>query len=188
MLKIPVSQLKSAGNDISKLFKSVDSVKELLKDIDECTFSVLEFSRHLERKNVLMYLSTHLFARHHCFDILNHEPFVHFIRKVRDGYDESNPYHNDIHGVDVMQGAHMFLIKGKLARVAQLDHLDEFSFLFAALMHDFKHNGFTNAFHQNSMSPLAIRYNDMSVQENFHVAETVELLESPDTKILSGLS
>lgn len=39
-------------------------------------------------------------------------------------------------------------------------------------MHDFKHNGFTNVFHQNSMSDLAIRYNDVSVQENFHVAET----------------
>ena len=114
------SPLKNEGNDIFKLFKTVETAKEYLSELDEPAFNILEFNEKIERKNTLIYLSTLLFDRHQCFDIISHEPYMRFIKKVKEGYVESNPYHNDVHGVDVMQGAHMFLMAGKLDKLAEL--------------------------------------------------------------------
>lgn len=47
----------------------------------------------------------------------------------------------------------------------------------------------TNIFHQNTVSDLAIRYNDVSILENFHVAEAFELmLRHKECDILAPLS
>ena len=48
--------------------------------------------------------------------------------------------------------------------------MDMTSFLIASLIHDFKHFGVNNMFLINSQQKLAIRYNDKSVLENYHVA------------------
>ena len=43
------SPLKAAGNDLTKLFKQVQGAKEPLAAVSEPSFSVLEFSRRVER-------------------------------------------------------------------------------------------------------------------------------------------
>jgi hypothetical protein len=62
------------------------------------------------------------------------------------------------------------------------------AFEIAAIIHDFKHNGFTNGYHINSISKLAVRYNDVSVLENFHVAQTYKILEKTECDIFDGLA
>jgi hypothetical protein len=58
--------------------------------------------------------------------------------------------------------------------------MDIASFIIAALIHDYKHFGVNNQFLINTNSKLATRYNDRSVLENYHVAESFKICNSGD--------
>ena len=64
-----------------------------------------------------------------------------------------------------------------MAVLLELNHVDVLSFLLAGICHDLGHDGFTNGYHINAMTDRAIRYSDVSVQENFHVAETFFIMQ-----------
>jgi len=57
--------------------------------------------------------------------------------------------------------------------------------MLAALLHDVGHNGTTNKFHVDTGSELALRYNDTSVQENFHSSLGWKLLQ--ESKLLDNI-
>lgn len=59
--------------------------------------------------------------------------------------------------------ANLFLIKGKLIELAELDQKDILSFLLAGLCHDLGHDGYNNGFHSNAMTERGIRYNDQAI-------------------------
>ena len=67
--------------------------------------------------------------------------------------------------------------KGDLIQLAKLNNLDMLSILTSAVCHDFGHDGLNNAYHVNALSERAVRYNDQAVQENFHVAESFQILK-----------
>jgi hypothetical protein len=50
------------------------------------------------------------------------------------------------------------------------------SYILAAACHDVDHPGVNNIFLIESRDKLAIRYNDISVLENHHVATTFDVL------------
>jgi hypothetical protein len=52
------------------------------------------------------------------------------------------------------------------------------------MCHDIGHPGTNNAFQVNTMSDLAITYNDKAVLENFHCSTTFQLLMQPELNIL----
>lgn len=56
------------------------------------------------------------------------------------------------------------------------------------MCHDFAHDGLNNAYHVNAISERARRYNDIQIQENFHVAESFALLNKRKFNFLSELS
>lgn len=99
-----------------------------------------------------------------------------FFKHVQDGYIATNPYHNAIHGADVMQTVNYFITRDSIKKM--LTPLDRAVALLSGAVHDFRHNGVNNAFHIATSSSLAIRYNDMSVLENYHVAEAFALMNS----------
>jgi hypothetical protein len=66
--------------------------------------------------------------------------------------------------------------------------MDITSFLIASLVHDFKHFGVNNMFLINSQSKLAIRYNDKSVLESYHIAETFKVCQKEDANIFKDLT
>jgi hypothetical protein len=68
----------------------------------------------------------------------------------------------------------------------ELDNIDTFSFILSAIVHDFKHTGLTNAYHMNKQTELALNYNDISVQENYHISETFKVLKNPKCNILAN--
>lgn len=70
----------------------------------------------------------------------------------------------------------------------ELTHLDVLSFLFSAMVHDYKHTGQNNAFHINTQSEFALMYNDISVLENYHISETYKLLNNPEFNIFCNYS
>lgn len=82
----------------------------------------------------------------------------------------------------------MFLTKGGLINLLELDKKDILSFLIAGLCHDLGHDGFTNGFHSNALTKRAIRHNDISVQESFHVAETFKIISNLETNFLERFS
>ena len=51
--------------------------------------------------------------------------------------------------------------------------------LVAAISHDFKHPGTNQAFHVNAQSALALTYNDDTVLERYHAAQSFGLMADP---------
>lgn len=74
--------------------------------------------------------------------------------------------------------------------------MDILSLFYSALIHDFKHPGFTNMFLINTHSEIAYYYNgiytyitiDKSPLENYHLAEAFKLLRNKDLDIFDKLS
>ena len=105
------------------------------------------------------------------------------------GFNLEVPFHNDIHAVDILHMCHLFLTKGEIIQKAKLNIFDICAFLIAALIHDYKHPGFTNMFLVNSKHPIAVQYNDTSVLENYHLAETFQIIyNEPNCNFLRKLS
>ena len=77
---------------------------------------------------------------------------------------------------------------GRLNKIAELTDLDLISVVTAAVCHDYGHDGFTNAYHVNSISDRAIQFSDQSVQENYHVSESFKILNDPKHNFISQLS
>lgn len=67
-----------------------------------------------------------------------------------------------------------------------LDNLDLCSFIVTGAIHDFEHPGVNNMFLINTKDELAIRYNDMSVLENHHVAAAFNLFKDKNLDFLSN--
>uniref|UniRef100_A0A0G4F3T8 Phosphodiesterase n=1 Tax=Chromera velia CCMP2878 TaxID=1169474 RepID=A0A0G4F3T8_9ALVE len=59
--------------------------------------------------------------------------------------------------------------------------------IIAALCHDVGHEGVNNMFHLNKLSDLAVTYNDRSVLENFHAAQTFRILQTTGCQMLEKL-
>lgn len=110
-----------------------------------------------------------------------------FIVKVVDSYSRTNAlYHNDLHAADVMQTLFTMIMRGDLQSKMKLGDLDKFSILIGAICHDLKHTGQNNIFHINTRSKIAMKYNDISVLENFHIAQTFKLLSIDEYNILKN--
>lgn len=75
-----------------------------------------------------------------------------------------------------------------MVKVANLTQHDTLSILVAALCHDFKHDGFNNSYHINAQTSRAIAFNDVSVQENFHISETFKVLYLDENNFISHFS
>lgn len=61
------------------------------------------------------------------------------------------------------------------------------SLIFASLMHDIEHTGKNNLFEVNTLSKLAVRYNDDSVLENHHAARAFKILAEKELNIFKKL-
>jgi cGMP-inhibited 3',5'-cyclic phosphodiesterase A len=65
---------------------------------------------------------------------------------------------------------------GGLGTLLNVDAHEYLAILTAAGVHDFEHPGVNNVFLQKMQDPIAIRYNDLSVLENHHIAAAFELM------------
>jgi hypothetical protein len=120
-------------------------------------------------------------------EVIDSNVLKNFIQKVVDSYSRENAiYHNDLHAADVMQTLFTMIVRGELVKKMKLEDLDKFAILVAAICHDLKHTGQNNMFHINSKSKIAIRYNDISVLENYHIANTFKILKNEKFNILKN--
>ena len=84
------------------------------------------------------------------------------------GYFKENPYHCVTHILDSVQGLHYLMCNGDV--VKSLKRHDVFGGFIACLIHDYEHPGYSNQFIVRAKHPLAIRYSDICVLENHHLA------------------
>jgi len=108
-----------------------------------------------------------------------------WLRAVEESYREV-PYHNHLHGADVMCSMyHWFISKLFKANMSLLDMLTS---VMAAAAHDVGHDAVNNNFHISVWSELAQRYNNISPLENFHAAQASQLLSESDKNWLESFS
>jgi len=164
-------------------------ISKVLRFVDEWTgFDIFKLQEVSDDRclQVLVWHILHRWDLVHIFAI-DEEKLKRFVEFVAEGYKRTNPYHNRTHAADVLQSSHFMLVKGGLGEY--LSDLDKLSFLVAAMVHDFGHDGLSNNFHKNCMTERSIRFNDQSIQENYHLCEFFSNLLADDTiNIFSGLS
>ena len=107
---------------------------------------------------------------HGLFKHLHLEPWRvrKVIARIERGYRSDIPYHTSTHAADVVQAVSNLI--GSRGFGERLSHLEKFSVLMAAAVHDYEHPGVNNAFLVKTRHELAVLYNDQSPLENHHVA------------------
>ncbi|EDV23018.1 uncharacterized protein TRIADDRAFT_50458 [Trichoplax adhaerens] len=111
---------------------------------------------------------------------------LRYIGTVEKHYRKENYYHNNIHAADVAQSVHVLLSSPVLSSV--FTDLEILAAIFAGAIHDVNHPGLNNQFLIQTMSELAIIYNDVSVLENHHLAMAFKLLQNDGCDIFANLS
>lgn len=115
---------------------------------------------------------------------IDQQVFLRFVSSIGDGYKD-NPYHNILHGADVMQACQVFLISSNLHSISSMNEIHIAALLLAGLIHDYKHPGQTNSYLMKAGHKLALRYNDQSILENFHVSKAFILAQNDTMNIFS---
>jgi len=97
-----------------------------------------------------------------------------------------NPYHNRMHAADVTLVAYYLWsqVREQDSMEGYFNEVDLLVLLMAAACHDLAHLGLTNDFLVKTRHSLALRYNDRSPLENFHVATAFELMKEQGINLL----
>ncbi len=173
---------------VEELDALVKKHSEALKSVDTATFNVFAMEKQIGSSYLLPVVSYYILSRNNAFSKLKKQEFAHLVSHVHAGYRQGNPYHNYLHATDVVQLSHYFITKCDLKTVAKMDELDVAGFLLAALIHDLKHPGLSSAFLENLQHDLALTYNNQSILENHHLAESFRLiLREHDCAIFGSL-
>ena len=144
--------------------------------------------RALSEERPLIIVSWAVMQKHDLLKRMNIKPenFIKFIENIESAY-LPNPYHNSMHGADVMHAVHYIL--DTLGYKEILSEQDMFAVLFSAAVHDVGHPGVSNNFLIKSNDPLAITYSDSAVLERMHIATAFRIARTKDEcNIFSGFS
>lgn len=117
---------------------------------------------------------------------IRNEKFLNFAKKVQQSYLDIT-YHNKTHATDLAQTFYYLCTECELKKKCQLDSWDMLSYILAGACHDIGHPGYNNIYLIEKKDAIAIRYNDQSVLENFHVATTFEILSNDNYNIFVDL-
>ena len=89
----------------------------------------------------------------------------------------------------MLQSIYIYNLNSKFQTILNLSELDLLSMFISAIIHDYGHPGLNNNFLINSKDNLSIKYNDISVLENYHVSESFNIiLKFPENNIFEKLS
>jgi hypothetical protein len=107
-----------------------------------------------------------------------------FLRHLEREYAAPD-YHSAVHAADVVQAVAFVLADAGGGLASRVEPRDAFLLLVAAAAHDVGHPGCNNAFLTTTEDPAAVRWNDVSVNENGHLHACLRLLR--ERGVLSGL-
>jgi len=179
---MPVLSFDNCSNIIRNVLPSIILPLQILNNLDSWDMDIFPLSNY-----ELMALCTKIMDTYHFFDLYSipMDNWYIFLLNVEYRMVSNNiPYHNFVHIVDIFQSCHVFLSKfdGKCL----LQPVDIFAVLISALTHDLDHPGLNNTYQVNAVTSLAIRYNDVSILENYHCSQAFELLFHPSINLLEG--
>lgn len=180
-IKTIVKNTNQSNKDtLNPLVKFITFTEECINTIENQSFNIFKFESEVGAENTLIVISCYIFTTFGFYSIIKYGKFEKFIRAITKGYIRANPYHNDLHAADIVQTCMIYLMHGNLKEFLQLDDCDQCSLFISCIVHDFKHPGVNNGFLINSSDPIAIKYNDINVLENYHVAQTFKLVKEND--------
>ena len=161
-----------------ELLKSgiMNRINEDLLDFESPNFNIFKLEEKVGRDNILPVTTTYVFASLGLFSIIDYTKFEPFIFRVASGYHRQNPYHTDLHAADMVQSLLVYSLYGNLQKLLDFNDLDLISLFISGAIHDLGHPGYTNNFLINTKNELAIKYNDQSVLENYHVSEGFNII------------
>jgi len=161
-----------------ELLKSgkMNKINEDLLDFESHKFNIFKLEQKVGRENILPVTATYIFSTLGLFNIIDYTRFEPFIFRVASGYNRDNPYHTDLHAADICQSLLVYYLFGNLQKLIDFNELDIISLFISASIHDFGHPGYTNNYLINTKNDIAIRYNDQSVLENYHVSESFNII------------
>ena len=159
-------------------FEFLNIPESILKDFDSNNFNIFHLDSQVGKDNTLSIISLYIFSIYGFFNIVNYSKFENFVKEITKGYDRTNPYHNDIHAADVTHTAMLIINNSHIDKFANIDTVNLCALFLSCIIHDYKHPGVTNSFLINTNNPLALKYNDVSVLENYHIAQTFKLINS----------
>merc|ERR1719317_1127563 len=166
-----------------KYIKQFPGLKNILSwNFDLFGFSIETSNRPLS--TIFMYMCSQMNIETEIVGI-SMSKFSSFIQEVESKYGD-NPYHNYLHGADVLHSSFNLLESDFLQQNLNLVH--RFTLLFASAVHDFRHPGVGNDFLVNTGSKIATTYNDTSVLENWHTSQAFLLLNKPEFNFLENVN
>lgn len=180
---------------LDHLYKAkIEVMPSLIVDFDQLSSMVSEWNcdvfaiGQMTRGRPLYFVAITMFRKFHLSRIFGLDPvkLLRFFERVEDAYIADNPYHNPLHAADVLQTVCYLATNSGLA--GSMTDIEVFALLVAAMVHDMGHPGTNNNFQVASRSPLALRYNDSGVLEQYHAATAFEVMYDPPTAILSTLA
>ena len=151
--------------------------ENLINNIENENFNIFKLDAEVGRDQTLGIISFYIFNSFGFYNLIKYPNFENFIKKISKGYIRENPYHNDLHAGDVTQTCMLFLKKGKINDYIKLDLYSLCALFLSCIIHDFKHPGLTNNFLVNTQHKIAIKYNDRSVLESYHLAESFKIIK-----------
>lgn len=97
------------------------------------------------------------------------------IDEIADNYNVT-PYHNLMHAIHVFLNCHVLLHQS----LVRWTPVEKFALLFSAIIHDLGHEGVPNAQLVKEKHPLALKYENQSVAENYSIDKGLQLLYGLD--------
>jgi hypothetical protein len=81
-------------------------------------FDIFELDSLLKNKTLIT-MATEIFSRRDFFfkGFIDQEKFTNFIKEITNGYNRNIPYHNDLHGADVLQTLNYIIITSEIKKV-----------------------------------------------------------------------
>ncbi|CAI7723381.1 3',5'-cyclic nucleotide phosphodiesterase, putative [Plasmodium vivax] len=185
---ICVDKVDIDKKEIKKFLKEIDipHVTNMIQLIDNKSLSEWDF-------NCLNYFEN---SKYPFFDInlslmftIEHDipmnSIINFLSFVEKQYNNV-PYHNTIHATMVTQK--FFCLSKKLGIYDHMEYKIKLVMFISGICHDVGHPGYNNLFFVNSLHPLSIIYNDISVLENYHASITFKILQLNQCNLLKSFS
>lgn len=177
----PVQDMPTWEDDI------LESVKTCILE-DGWDLDTLKIAEQTQN-HPLMYLTAALFEIHELHEEFRIDRVVlrNFLFLLDEGY-LANPYHNSSHAADVVNSVNYLITRLADGQIRDtLTNLEFYAALVAAAIHDFRHPGKSNNYLIKAKHELAIQYNDRSILESMHVAETFFIMRNPQCDIFGRM-
>lgn len=187
MMHVPSSfQHRPLTTELKQLLDGASQdLLDVMDKADQVIFDVWGLDAKTKGRS-MSFLAIYLF---HKYDLYTHfhldvQKVALFFRTVESRY-KPNPYHNAVHGCDVLQETHAFVLHA-LRPYGMVTKVDILALLTAAAVHDLEHKGVTNDFLVATKDEWALEFNDQSPNEMHHLQAAFKLLNMPEMDFLTA--